>query len=139
MGMKFKGNYLEFLKRISHLCLWLLLLRQMVLVRGVFPTGIIWDLDSFTWRVVVCIFFFYLISSDEVPGSFYILLILAALGLKSKVLDRSVYFDLLVDSLAFALRNPEHKSPCVFISCIFLNLKQILPCPHLWLLSWSLQ
>ena len=115
MGMKFKGNYLEFLKRISHLCLWLLLLRQMVLVRGVFPTGIIWDLDSFTWRVVVCIFFFYLISSDEVPGSFYILLILAALGLKSKVLDRSVHFDLLVDSLAFALR----KMNISLLVCLF--------------------
>jgi hypothetical protein len=48
-------------------------------------------------------------DAEPFTGTFYILLILAALGLKGGILNRSVTTNLLVDSLAFTLRNPERK------------------------------
>jgi len=53
------------------------------------------------------------------------LLILAALGLKTRVLYRSVTTNLLIDSLTFALRNPERTFPYdkPALVVIFLTLK----------------
>jgi hypothetical protein len=51
-------------------------------------------------------------------GTFYILIFISALGLKSQLLNRNVTVNLVVDSLAFAMRNPE----CEFQSLLTLYL-----------------
>jgi hypothetical protein len=43
----------------------------------------------------------------RVLGTFYVLLVMAAVGLKTHLLSRDVTRNFLIDSLAFALRNPE--------------------------------
>ncbi|KIM85861.1 hypothetical protein PILCRDRAFT_5480 [Piloderma croceum F 1598] len=40
-------------------------------------------------------------------GTFYVLIIITALGLKSELLKRDINVDVLVDSVSFVLRNPE--------------------------------
>lgn len=47
--------------------------------------------------------------ADDLTGSFYMLLLVASLGLKGTVSHRSGVFDHWIESLAFALRNPERK------------------------------
>src|SRR6202040_1208699 len=49
-------------------------------------------------------------DAEPATGTFYILLILAALGLKGSIINRNITANFLVDSLAFALRNPERRN-----------------------------